>query len=69
MPFQPEAIREPGGHFIGGRLVPAADAVTVNRTSSARPHAGLPVADAATVEAALRAATARDAPFSGSRAC
>jgi len=54
MPFEPDAIRVPCGHFIGGRLVPAADALTVHRPSDARPHAGLPIADAATVDEAVR---------------
>jgi aldehyde dehydrogenase (NAD+) len=50
MRFEPDAIRVPCGHFISGRLAPAADALTVHRPSGARPHAGLPVADAATVD-------------------
>ena len=64
MLFEPQAIRVHCGHFIGGRLVPAADALTVNRPSDARPHAGMPVAYAATVDAGLRAA-AWDVPFTG----
>jgi aldehyde dehydrogenase (NAD+) len=52
--FDPEQIRVPNGHFIGGRLVRDADRLTVHRPSDARPHAGLPIADAATVDAAVQ---------------
>jgi len=54
MPFDPDAIRVPCGHFIRGRRLPAADARTDCRPSDARLHAGLPVADAATLDAAVR---------------
>jgi hypothetical protein len=65
MPFEPDAIRVACGHFLGGRRAPAADAKTVHRPSDARPHAGLPVAGAATVDTTARTADAWDVPFTG----
>lgn len=52
--FDPEQIRVPNGHFIGGRLVRDADRLTVHRPSDARAHAGLPIADAGMVDAAVQ---------------
>jgi len=46
----------PCGHFIEGRIVTAAPALSVLRPSDAQPHAPLPLADAATVDAAVRCA-------------
>jgi aldehyde dehydrogenase (NAD+) len=52
--FKPDAIQTPCGHFIGGRLVSEADVLTVHRPSDGRVHAGLPAADASTVDAAVQ---------------
>lgn len=52
--FDPQSITVPSGHFIGGRLVADAAELTVLRPSDGQPHAGLPLADAATVDAAVR---------------
>ena len=56
--FDPASIQMPCGHFIGGRVVEAPDALTVHRPSDGRPHAALPMADSATVDAAVRDADA-----------
>jgi len=53
-PFDPAAFQMPCGHFIGGRVVEAPDSLTVHRPSDGRPHAALPLADASTVDAAVR---------------
>jgi aldehyde dehydrogenase (NAD+) len=52
--FDPAAFQMPCGHFIGGRIVPAPQAFTVHRPSDGQAHAPLPLADAATVDAAVR---------------
>ncbi|HUG23615.1 aldehyde dehydrogenase family protein [Piscinibacter sp.] len=52
--FDPASVQMPCGHFIGGRVVEAPDAFTVHRPSDGRPHAALPLADASTVDAAVR---------------
>lgn len=44
----------PSGHFIGGRLVPEAGSIAVRRPSDNEVHAELPLADAATVDAAVQ---------------
>jgi hypothetical protein len=51
--FDPQAIPVPAGHFIGGRLVTDAGRIPVRRPSDNRVHAELPLADAATVDAAV----------------
>lgn len=52
--FDPQTIRVPSGHFIGGRLVPDAGRITVRRPSDNAVHAELPLADASTVDAAVQ---------------
>jgi len=52
--FDPRQIHVPSGHFIGGRLVPDAGRIVVQRPSDAQPHAELPLGDADTVDAAVR---------------
>jgi aldehyde dehydrogenase (NAD+) len=52
--FDPASFQMPCGHFIGGRVIEAPDAMLVNRPSDGRPHAALPRADAATVDEAVR---------------
>lgn len=52
--FDPRQIHVPSGHFIGGRLVPDAGGMSVQRPSDGQPHAELPLADAATVDTAVR---------------
>ena len=52
--FDPDQVRVPSGHFIGGRLVRDADRLTVHRPSDAQAHAELPIADAGTVDAAVQ---------------
>jgi aldehyde dehydrogenase (NAD+) len=52
--FNPAAFQMPCAHFIGGRIVTAPQALTVNRPSDGQPHAPLPLADAATVDTAVR---------------
>jgi aldehyde dehydrogenase (NAD+) len=52
--FDPRQIHVPSGHFIGGRLVPDAGRMNVQRPSDGQPHAELPLADAATVDTAVR---------------
>jgi aldehyde dehydrogenase (NAD+) len=56
--FDPAVFQMPCGHFIGGRIVEAPDALIVARPSDGCPHAALPLADAATVDAAVRDADA-----------
>lgn len=52
--FQPDRILVPSGHFIGGRLVPDSYRLAVHRPSDAQQHGELPLADAATVDTAVR---------------
>ena len=52
--FDPQTIPVPAGHFIGGRLVTDAGRIPVRRPSDNRVHAELPLADAATVDAAVQ---------------
>ncbi|MGY2489234.1 aldehyde dehydrogenase family protein [Cupriavidus sp. CP313] len=52
--FDPQTVRVPSGHFIGGRLVPDAGRIAVRRPSDNQVHAELPLADAATVDAAVQ---------------
>ena len=52
--FDPQTIRVPSSHFIGGRHVPDAGRITVRRPSDNVEHAELPLADAATVDAAVQ---------------
>lgn len=52
--FDPRSIAVPAGHFIGGRLVPDAGRIAVLRPSDGQWHADLPLADAATVDAAVQ---------------
>ncbi|WCM94887.1 aldehyde dehydrogenase family protein [Acidovorax sp. NCPPB 2350] len=52
--FDPRQIAVPSGHFIGGRLVADAGRIGVLRPSDAQLHAELPLADAATVDAAVQ---------------
>jgi aldehyde dehydrogenase (NAD+) len=52
--FDPDQIAVSAGHYIGGRLVDDRARLTVHRPSDARPHAELPIADAAIVDAAVR---------------
>jgi aldehyde dehydrogenase (NAD+) len=52
--FDPRQIQVPSGHFIGGRLVPDTGRIVVHRPSDAQAHAELPLADADTVDAAVR---------------
>jgi aldehyde dehydrogenase (NAD+) len=58
--FSPDRIDVPSGHFIDGALVPARQgpAIEVRRPSDARPYARLPLADEATVDAAVENAAA-----------
>jgi acyl-CoA reductase-like NAD-dependent aldehyde dehydrogenase len=51
--FDPASFQMPCGHFIGGRVVEAPQALTVHRPSDGRAHAALPLADASTVDAAV----------------
>jgi aldehyde dehydrogenase (NAD+) len=52
--FRPEHIQATPGHFIGGRIVTDTARLTVQRPSDGQPHAELPLADASTVDAAVR---------------
>ena len=52
--FDPQTIRVPSGHFIGGQLVPDAGRIAVRRPSDNEVHAELPLADAAMVDAAVQ---------------
>ncbi|GKT01986.1 aldehyde dehydrogenase family protein [Acidovorax sp. SUPP3434] len=52
--FDPRSIAVPAGHFIGGHLVPDAGRIAVLRPSDGQWHADLPLADAATVDAAVQ---------------
>jgi aldehyde dehydrogenase (NAD+) len=54
--FDPDTIALRTGHFIGGRLVPAAGALPMHRPSDAAPFAACPVADANLVDQAVDAA-------------
>lgn len=51
--FDPQTIRVPSGHFIGGQLVPDAGRIAVRRPSDNVVHAELPLGDAAAVDAAV----------------
>ncbi len=51
--FDPQTIRVPSGHFIGGQLVPDAGRIAVRRPSDNAVHAELPLGDAAAVDAAV----------------
>lgn len=51
--FDPQTIRVPSGHFIGGQLVPDAGRIAVRRPSDNAVHAELPLGDAAVVDAAV----------------
>jgi aldehyde dehydrogenase (NAD+) len=52
--FEPDQIQMPCAHFIGGRPMAAADKLSVSRPSDGKLHAGLPLADAAAVDAVVR---------------
>ncbi|SEF22081.1 aldehyde dehydrogenase family protein [Variovorax sp. NFACC27] len=52
--FDPRQIHVSSGHFIGGRLIPDVGRMVVRRPSDGQPHAELPLADAATVDTAVR---------------
>ena len=52
--FDPDQIAVPAGHYIGGRLVEDRARLSVQRPSDGRPHADLPIGDAATVDAAVQ---------------
>lgn len=52
--FAPDDIPLPHGHFIGGQLRPAAEALPVHRASDGRLQAGLPRADAERVDEAVQ---------------
>jgi aldehyde dehydrogenase (NAD+) len=52
--IDPSRVAVPAAHFIGGRRVPAAEALSVRRPSDGQVHAGLPLADAACVDEAVQ---------------
>lgn len=52
--IDPSRVAVPAAHFIGGRLVPATESLSVRRPSDGQVHAGLPVADAACVDEAVQ---------------
>lgn len=52
--FDPRSIAVTSGHFIGGRVVPDTARLSVLRPSDGQEHAGLPLADASTVDAAVQ---------------
>ena len=54
--FDPDTISLPVGHFIGGRMIEAEGALEMRRPSDGRAYAACPVADAQTVDNAVRAA-------------
>ncbi|HKX43960.1 MAG TPA: aldehyde dehydrogenase family protein [Burkholderiaceae bacterium] len=56
--FDPDQIGVTRGHFIGGRVVRDRDRLEVRRPSDARVQAGLPIADADMVDAAVTDADA-----------
>ncbi len=74
--FEPDRIQVPCAHFIGGRLLAAPEKFTVNRPSDGKPHAGLPLADAAPLTRRCRTrlrpggtATGRAARHANAPAC
>ncbi|WP_066263148.1 aldehyde dehydrogenase family protein [Hydrogenophaga flava] len=52
--FDPHAVAVQSAHFIGGRVVPDTAQLNVLRPSDGQVHAGLPLADASTVDAAVQ---------------
>ena len=52
--FDPRAVIVQSAHFIGGRVVPGTTQLNVLRPSDGQVHAGLPLADASTVDAAVQ---------------
>lgn len=52
--FDPRSIAVQSAHFIGGRVVPDTERLSVLRPSDGQVHAGLPLADASTVDAAVQ---------------
>lgn len=51
--FDPRAVTVQSAHYIGGRVVPDTAQLNVLRPSDGQVHAGLPLADASTVDAAV----------------
>ena len=56
--FDPDSLSLPIGHFIGDRLVPAANGIDMHRPSDGIEYAGCPKADAALVDEAVQTAKA-----------
>ncbi|WP_434644235.1 aldehyde dehydrogenase family protein [Achromobacter piechaudii] len=54
MDFEPDSIRVPAGHFIGGQLVTGSPAIDVLRPSDSRVMGSIPDATAAQVDEAVR---------------
>lgn len=67
--FDPDTVDLPRGHFIGGRLVPAGEGLTLHRPSDAAPYADCPVAGADLVDQAVHTAqrALRDSGWGGLR--